>query len=107
MNEYLQDAKESFAKIFSSLSEEKQKDLFEYYDVRSIEWFYRMAKEKARNVKYWADRRWYGQWECGYYFSKNDDSNADYFEEMWDDLAKKYLDVSEAYFDMLYEMEEA
>jgi hypothetical protein len=37
MNEYLQDAKDSFAKIFSSLSEDKQKDLLHYYDVYSVE----------------------------------------------------------------------
>lgn len=101
----VQNAKDDFAKIFSSLPEGKQKELYDYYDVRSENWFFRKAKEHATNIKYRADRHGYGQGECWFYFSNNDDDNSSEFEKMGDELAKVYFDLAESYFDMLFEVE--
>ena len=103
----VQNSKDNFEKIFSSLTEEKQKQLCDYYDVGSFNWLFRKAKEFANDIKYRADRHGYGQGECWFYFSSNDDDNSDEFEQMWEELAKAYFDLAESYFDMLFEVENA
>lgn len=103
--EQIQNAKDDFAKIFSSLSDEKKKQICEYYDVVSENWLFRKAKTHATDIKWKADKHGYGQGECWFYFSKNDDDNASEFEIMGEELAKVYFDLAESYFDMLFEIE--
>ena len=95
----IKDYKEKFKRDFEKLTQERQKEILNFYSIATIDTIIRKAKSDAESVIRYADRYDYGYGEVGFNLKE---AVKDFAEDVLE-LEKQYSRLVNVYFDFLTE----